>query len=138
MQAVAPVKLRRTVFDGAHGLAQPSIKFTVKLIMRKFVWHSMEKYFSHLIMVPPLFQVSGPTSLVYSVFSYITPRPITHNQNGLVERWHCTFKSALIARYCGPDWVHHLPWFLEGLRTTPNEGLNLSSAEMVSGDFFGI
>ena len=35
---------------------------------------------SHVIEVVPLFPDSGPTSLIYSVFSYITPRPITHNQ----------------------------------------------------------
>ena len=54
--------------------------------------------------------------------------------NGLVERMHRTLKAALIARCTDASWISHLPWVLLGLRTTPKEGANVSSAEMVYGD----
>ena len=53
--------------------------------------------------------------------------------NGMIERWHRTLKTSLMSRCTGPDWIHHLPWVLLGLRTTPKEGINISAAEMVFG-----
>ena len=48
-------------------------------------------------------------------------------------RWHRTLKTSLMSRCTGSDWIHHLPWVLLGLRTTPKEGINISAAEMVFG-----
>ena len=53
--------------------------------------------------------------------------------NGMIERWHRTLKTSLMSRCTGSDWIHHLPWVLLGLRTTPKEGINISAAEMVFG-----
>ncbi len=53
--------------------------------------------------------------------------------NGLVERFHRHFKSALRARLNGPNWMDELPWILLGIRTAPKDDLKSSSAEMVYG-----
>jgi transposase InsO family protein len=53
--------------------------------------------------------------------------------NGLVERFHRRLKDALKARLAGPDWPHHLPWVLLGLRAAPREDSGLSAAELVFG-----
>lgn len=54
--------------------------------------------------------------------------------NGMVERFHRTLKAALMSRCTSPDWFSQLPWVMLGLRTTPKEGMDVSSAEMVYGD----
>ena len=54
--------------------------------------------------------------------------------NGIVERMHRTLKAALITRCKDASWVSQLPWVLLGLRTTPKDASNVSSAEMVYGD----
>ena len=65
------------------------------------------------------------------------PTTAYHPQaNGLVERWHRTLKSSIIARIeaAGSNWVDQLPWILLGLRITPKEDLDgASPAEMVYG-----
>jgi len=43
-----------------------------------------------------------------------------------------------MARCTGPDWCAHLPWVLLGMRTTPKEGLGVSSAEMVFGETIAV
>ena len=53
--------------------------------------------------------------------------------NGMIERWHRTLKTSLMSCCTGSDWMHHLPWVILGLRTTPKEGINISAAEMVFG-----
>ncbi len=53
--------------------------------------------------------------------------------NGLVERFHRHFKSALRARLNGSNWIDELSWILLGIRTSPKEDLKSSSAEMVYG-----
>ena len=53
--------------------------------------------------------------------------------NGLVERFHRRLKASLRARLAGADWIHHLPWVLLGLRTSPRESSNVSAAEEVFG-----
>ena len=58
--------------------------------------------------------------------------------NGMAERTHRTLKAALMARCSGPDWKAQLPWVLLGIRTTPKEGLNVSSAEMVFGEALSV
>ena len=58
--------------------------------------------------------------------------------NGMAERTHCTLKAALMARCTGPDWKSQLPWELLGLRTTPREGLGVSSAEVVHGETIAV
>ncbi|XP_066947134.1 uncharacterized protein [Macrobrachium rosenbergii] len=54
--------------------------------------------------------------------------------NGMVERFHCTLKAALMSRCNSLTWYLQLPWVLLGLQTTPKESLDLSAAEMVYGD----
>ena len=65
------------------------------------------------------------------------PTTAYHPQaNGLVERWHRTLKSSIMARVeaAGSNWVDQLPWILLGLRITPKEDLDgASPAEMVYG-----
>jgi hypothetical protein len=51
----------------------------------------------------------------------------------MVERFHRQLKDALRARLQGQDWVSQLPWVRLGLRATPKEKANISSAEMVYG-----
>jgi hypothetical protein len=66
----------------------------------------------------------------------ITHIPTTayHPQsNGLVERFHRRLKDALRARTAGPDWFHHLPWVLLGIRSAWREGTKFSPAEAVYG-----
>ena len=53
--------------------------------------------------------------------------------NGLVERFHRSFKASLCARLTSPAWMDELPWVLLGLRTTPKDDLGASAAEMVYG-----
>ena len=53
--------------------------------------------------------------------------------NGLVERFHRHFKSALMARLTGPNWVDALPCTPLGIRTVPKDDLHCLSAELVYG-----
>jgi Integrase core domain len=53
--------------------------------------------------------------------------------NGILERWHRTFKAALRARASSSDWVEHLPFILLHLRPTPREDSAFSPAEAVFG-----
>ena len=62
------------------------------------------------------------------------PTTAFHPQaNGLVERFHRRLKDALRARLAGPDWFHHLPWVLLGLRAAPREDSASSAAGAVYG-----
>ena len=54
--------------------------------------------------------------------------------NGLVERFHRSLKTSLKARLKGPNWIDELPWVMLGLRTTPKDDLDTSSAELVYGE----
>ena len=56
--------------------------------------------------------------------------------NDMIERWHITLKAALMARCTKSDWMYHLPWVLLGIHTMLKEGLRVSAAEMVPGEFF--
>ena len=49
--------------------------------------------------------------------------------NGLVERFHRHSKTSLKARLDNPNWSDELQWVLFGIRTTPKEDLETSSAE---------
>ena len=53
--------------------------------------------------------------------------------NGLVERFHRSFKAALQARLTTATWVDELPWVMLGLRTVPKEDMGTSVAEMLYG-----
>jgi hypothetical protein len=53
--------------------------------------------------------------------------------NGILERWHRTFKAALRARASSSEWVAHLPLILLHLRATPREDSASSPAEAVFG-----
>jgi transposase InsO family protein len=53
--------------------------------------------------------------------------------NGVLERWHRTFKAALKARAANSDWYEHLPWVLLSLRGQPREDSATSPAEAVFG-----
>ncbi|XP_076062485.1 uncharacterized protein LOC143037812 [Oratosquilla oratoria] len=54
--------------------------------------------------------------------------------NGMMERFHRTFKVALIPRCSISTWGTQLPWVLLALRTMTKEALSISPAEMVFGD----
>ena len=63
-----------------------------------------------------------------------SPHMAYHPQaNGLVEKFHRQLKTALITRLTGANWVDELPWVLFGIRTTPKEDINFSTAELVYG-----
>ena len=53
--------------------------------------------------------------------------------DGLVERFHHHFKSALRARLNTLQWKRELPWIRLGIRTAPKEDLGCSAAEMLYG-----
>jgi len=52
--------------------------------------------------------------------------------NGLIERWHCTLKTAITCYEDGRQWLDLLPTLLLGLRTCLKD-LKCSSAELVYG-----
>jgi len=52
--------------------------------------------------------------------------------NGMIERWHRSFKSALMCN-AGPSWLQLLPTVLLGLRTCFKQDLQASTAEMLYG-----
>lgn len=63
---------------------------------------------------------------------HIRTTPYHPQSNGIVERWHRTFKAAILA--CGKDsWVDRLPLILLSLRNTFKPDLSTSPAEMVYG-----
>ena len=51
----------------------------------------------------------------------------------MIERFHCSLKSALQPRLAGSDWFFHLPLVLLGLRTIPKDNTELSVSEAVYG-----
>ena len=53
--------------------------------------------------------------------------------NGLVERFYRQLKTALMTRLTSANWVDKLPWVLLGIRITPKEDINCSTAELVYG-----
>ena len=53
--------------------------------------------------------------------------------NGMVERFHPRLKDALRARCVAPDWLHHLPWVLLGIRATPRQDTVITPAQAVFG-----
>lgn len=58
--------------------------------------------------------------------------------NGIVERFHRSLKVALRARAAGPNWFHHLPLVMLGLRTVPKEDTGFSSADAVFGSSLSV
>ena len=54
--------------------------------------------------------------------------------NRMVERFHRSLKASLKARLQGPNWTDELPWVLLGIRASPKEDLQTSSAELVYGE----
>ena len=74
------------------------------------------------------------TSVAQSLGTQLHRTTAYHPQaNGLVERFHRHFKSALRARLTRPNWMQQLPWVLLEIRTAPKEDLGCSSAELVYG-----
>jgi len=65
---------------------------------------------------------------------HITMTSYHPQSNGLVERFHRQLKEGLCARASGAAWLQHLPFVLLGLRATPKEEANVSSAEAVLGE----
>lgn len=64
--------------------------------------------------------------------------------NGIIERWHRTFKAAILC-HKPENWLKYLPFVLLGLRTAHKADMGASPAEMVygstlriPGDFFQI
>jgi transposase InsO family protein len=53
--------------------------------------------------------------------------------NGLVDRLHRTLKAAIMC-HADEQWTEDLPLVLHGIRTTYNEDLKLSAAELVYGE----
>ncbi len=54
--------------------------------------------------------------------------------NGMVERFHRTFKSALMARQNTINWSNELPIILLGIRAGVKEDLKCLPAELVYGE----
>jgi len=59
--------------------------------------------------------------------------PYRPKSNGLIERWHRTFKTTLMA-YGNKVWSKSLPFVLLGLRTTFREDFLATPAELVYGE----
>ena len=51
--------------------------------------------------------------------------------NGLLERWHRSFKDSLRARLTSPAWIEQLPWVMLGLRTTPKDDFPVCPADLI-------
>ena len=49
--------------------------------------------------------------------------------NGLVEPFHRSLKTSLLARLAGSDWYDHLPLVMLGRRTTPHEETGFSASK---------
>lgn len=63
---------------------------------------------------------------------HIRTTPYHPQSNGIIERWHRTFKAAILA--CGKEfWVDKLPLILLSLRNAFKPDLSTSPAEMVYG-----
>lgn len=83
----------------------------------------------------------GPqfTSQLWTAFAELLGTKLHHTTayhpqaNGLVERFHRHLKTSLKTRLNNPNWVDQLPWVLLGIRSTPKEDLETSSAELVYG-----
>ncbi|XP_068240904.1 uncharacterized protein [Palaemon carinicauda] len=54
--------------------------------------------------------------------------------NGMIESFHHTLKAALISGCKDSNWLTQLPLVLLRLKTTPNDALDVSAAEIVYGD----
>lgn len=52
--------------------------------------------------------------------------------NGIIERWHRTFKASILC-HDKSKWTHHLPSILLGLRVAFKPDINASPAELVYG-----
>ena len=50
----------------------------------------------------------------------------------MIEQFHRSLKVSLRAWTAGSNWFHHLPLFLLGLRTVPNEDTGHCLAEVVN------
>jgi hypothetical protein len=82
----------------------------------------------------PQFTSSLWTALCALLSIQHSPTTAYHPQsNGLVERLHRRLKDALKARAAGPDWYHHLPWVMLGIRSSYRENAEFSPAEAVFG-----
>lgn len=53
--------------------------------------------------------------------------------NGMVQRWHRSFKAAITARLNSTSWVDELPTAMFGLRAAIRKDSGVSAAEMVYG-----
>ena len=51
----------------------------------------------------------------------------------MIERFHCSLKSSLLAPLAGQAWVQHLPLVLLGLWTTPKEDSGYAPTEALFG-----
>ena len=51
----------------------------------------------------------------------------------MIERFHQSLKSALLARLGGSDWFSHVPLVMLGLGTAPKDDSGFSPAEAVYG-----
>lgn len=58
--------------------------------------------------------------------------------NDMVEWFHITFKTSLIAGCNTTHWTDELPWILLGIRATLKDDIQCSPAELVYGQFLKI
>ena len=80
----------------------------------------------------PQFTSTVWASLCKSLGIHHVMTTVFHPQaNGMIERVHRRLKDALRARCASTDWYDQLPLVLLGLRVSPNENSNVSTAEMV-------
>lgn len=63
---------------------------------------------------------------------HIKTTPYHPQSNGIIERWHRTFKSSILC-HDAAKWTQHLPSILLGLRVAHKPDINASPAELVYG-----
>nr|XP_027215147.1 uncharacterized protein LOC113808018 [Penaeus vannamei] len=135
-------KIHRYTKPPIHDLPQPTRRFGhihVDVVGplppsegKRYIFTIIDPLLAGLRPCPWRMQLPDPAprhSLASGSPGFVSPQAA----NGIIERWHRTLKTTLTARCTTATWTSKLLRLLLGFRTTPNEDLAHSAAEMVYG-----